>query len=25
LKRIVFVLFSDDVLNAFEKLLHGRN
>src|SRR5438093_8836435 len=25
LKRIVFVLFSDDVLNAFEKVLHGRN
>ena len=25
LKRIVFVLFSDDVLNAFEKVLRGRN
>jgi O-acetyl-ADP-ribose deacetylase (regulator of RNase III) len=25
LRRIVFVLFSDDVLNAFEKRLHGRN
>src|SRR5881396_787843 len=25
LKRILFVLFSDDVLNAFEKVLHGRN
>jgi O-acetyl-ADP-ribose deacetylase (regulator of RNase III) len=25
LRRIVFVLFSDDVLNVFEKVLHGRN
>jgi O-acetyl-ADP-ribose deacetylase (regulator of RNase III) len=25
LKKIVFVLFSDDVLAAFEKRLHGRN
>jgi len=25
LKRIVFVLFSDDVLAVFEKRLHGRN
>src|SRR5437870_4044649 len=25
LKKIVFILFSDDALNAFEKRLHGRN
>ena len=25
LRRIVFVLFSDDLLNAFEKVLHVRN
>ena len=25
LKKIVFVLFSDDILNAFEKQLYGRN
>jgi len=25
LKRILFVLFSDDVLSAFERRLHGRN
>ena len=25
LKKILFVLFSDDVLTAFEKRLHGRN
>lgn len=25
LKKILFVLFSEDVLNAFEKRLHGRN
>jgi O-acetyl-ADP-ribose deacetylase (regulator of RNase III) len=25
LKKIVFVLFSDDALAAFEKRLHGRN
>jgi O-acetyl-ADP-ribose deacetylase (regulator of RNase III) len=25
LKKIIFVLFSDDVLAAFEKRLHGRN
>jgi O-acetyl-ADP-ribose deacetylase (regulator of RNase III) len=25
LKKILFVLFSDDVLAAFEKQLHGRN
>jgi len=25
LKKIVFVLFSNDVLAAFDKKLHGRN
>jgi len=25
LKKIVFILFTDDALNAFEKRLHGRN
>ena len=25
LKKILFVLFSDDVLHAFERRLHGRN